>query len=89
MLYGAEFVVAYGPMVFLVIGQFVNSISGSTGYFMNMTDNHKEFRNIVFSGALIAVGLGFALIPYFGIYGAAIAGMVSIVFWNIRSLIIY
>ncbi len=87
LLFGPEFTAAYGAMVLLVIGQFVNSISGSTGYFMNMTGSHNAYRNIIFGVAVITVGLGFALIPPFGIIGAAFAGMISLVFWNISTLL--
>jgi O-antigen/teichoic acid export membrane protein len=43
--FGAEFVVAYPALVLLVLGQFVHSISGGPGLFMNMTVNQKVFRN--------------------------------------------
>lgn len=86
-LFGPEFITAYSSMVFLVIGQFVNSLSGSTSYFMNMTGNHKEFRNIVMGAAAINVGISLILIPSFGIIGAACAGMICIIFWNIGTLI--
>lgn len=87
LLFGPDFTAAYGAMVILVIGQFINSISGSTGYFMNMTGNHKAFRNITLGAAIITAGLGFALIPSYGIIGAAFTGMVSLSFWNIGTLI--
>jgi O-antigen/teichoic acid export membrane protein len=87
LLFGQEFTIAYAAMVFLVIGQFVNSISGSTGSFMNMTGKEKILRNIIFFSAVINVTLSLALIPSFGLKGAAIAGMTSLCFWNICALI--
>jgi O-antigen/teichoic acid export membrane protein len=87
LLFGPEYTASYYAMVLLVIGQFGNSISGSTGYFMNMTGSHKAFRNIILLTAIITIGLGFAFIPSYGIIGAAFAGMCSILFWNIRTLI--
>jgi O-antigen/teichoic acid export membrane protein len=87
VLFGRDFAAAYPAMVILVLGQFVNSISGSTGYFMNMTGHQKVFRNIVFLAAVINVSLCWALIPPFGIEGASIAGMVSLVFWNVCILV--
>lgn len=86
-LFGPEFTVAFAAMVFLVVGQFINSICGSTGYFMSMTGNQNVFRNIIICAAVITVGLSFALIPPFGIIGAASAGMVSLAFWNISTLL--
>jgi O-antigen/teichoic acid export membrane protein len=87
LLFGPEFKVAYGAMMLLVIGQFVNSVAGSCGYFMEMTGNQNTYLNIVLGAAIICVGLNFALIPSFGTIGAAIAGMASIIFWNIVTLI--
>ncbi len=87
IVFGKEFGVAYPALVFLVFGQFVNSISGSTGIFMNMTGNQNVFRNIIFAAALINIVLNLLLIPDFGINGAAIAAMASLCFWNITTLL--
>lgn len=86
LLYGSEFTVAYAAMAVLVIGKFVSSISGSTGIFMNMTGNEKEFRNIVLGATVLIIILGFTLIPTFGIEGAAVAATVSLAFWNLGTL---
>lgn len=82
-LFGSDFVVAYWAMFFLVLGQFVNSISGSTGYFMNMTGHQTVFRNVMFLASVINVTLNLILIPDLGIQGAALAGMSSLIFWNV------
>lgn len=86
LLYGDEFTAAYAAMAILVIGKFVSAISGSTGMFMNMTGNEKEFRNIVLVATVLIIALGFALIPGFGIEGAAVAATVSLAFWNLGTL---
>ncbi|MBU0665007.1 MAG: flippase [Proteobacteria bacterium] len=87
LLFGSDFTVAYWAMFFLVLGQFVNSISGSTGYFMNMTGCQIVFRNVMFVAAFMNVILNLMLIPNLGIYGAALAGMFSLIFWNVYLLI--
>lgn len=87
LAFGTAFGVAYPALILLVIGQFVSSISGATALFMNMTDNQKILSRIMFMAALINVGLNLALIPDYGIYGAAIATMVTLIFWNITTLI--
>ena len=86
VFFGSEFIASYGAMVLLVLGQFVNSISGSTGYFMNMTNNHLAYRNIILLTSVIAILLNFILIPHFGIFGSAISGMITISFLNISTL---
>jgi O-antigen/teichoic acid export membrane protein len=87
LLFGQEYTVAYLALFFLIVGQFINSISGSTGLFMNMTGHEKVFRNIIAITLVINVALNLVLIPNFGIYGSAFAGMVSLSFWNIYTLI--
>lgn len=87
LLFGTSFTVAYPPMVILILGQFVNSVSGATGLFMNMTGYQNVFKNIVFISALSNIGLNALLSPKYGIYGAAIAGMVSMMVWNVATLI--
>ncbi len=86
VLYGTDFKVAYWAMVILTLGQFVNSISGANGLFMNMTGKQNVFRNIVFITALVNIGLNVLLTPTYGLYGAATAGMISLMTWNIATL---
>ncbi len=83
---GPEYIVAYLPLVLLAMGQFVNSISGATGLFMNMTGHQKMFRNIVFIAAMSNIGINLLLTPEYGIYGAAIAAMITLAGWNIATL---
>lgn len=86
-LFGEGFTVAYLPMLILVAGQFINSVSGSTGYFMNMTGHQREFRNIITTASILNLVLNFILIPRFGLFGAAWVGTISIAIWNIWTLI--
>lgn len=86
VVFDAEYLVAYPALVLLVLGQFINSISGATGYFMNMTGHQNMFRNIVFFAALSNLVLNVLLTPQHGLWGAALAAMFSIMFWNIATL---
>ena len=86
-LFGQEFVVAYPALVFLALGQFVNSTSGSTGMFMNMTGRQTTFRNIMLVAAVLNVSLNAVAIPRFGVTGAAFSAMASVVFWNVATLV--
>jgi O-antigen/teichoic acid export membrane protein len=87
LLFGEGFAVAYAALVFLAIGQFVNSAAGSTGIFMNMTGNEKAFRNIVMIAAVLNVMMNILLIPGLGIVGAAVAGMISVASWNVGVVV--
>ncbi|WP_169303050.1 flippase [Thalassotalea mangrovi] len=85
--FGSEFNVGYYPLVLLALGQFINSICGSVGYFMNMTGHQKTFNKIVlFSGAL-NIALNYLLIPLYGLIGAALASLIANTAWNVSSLI--
>jgi len=86
IVFGADFLVSYQPLLILIFGQFVNTISGASGYFMNMTDNHKMYRNIMIITAGINILLNYSFIPKYGISGAAIATMASVCFCNISTL---
>ena len=82
LLYGPNFRAAYWAMVLLILGQFINSITGSTGFFMNMTGERK----IVSISMIFNIILNIVFIPQFGIYGAALSGMSSIILWNATTL---
>jgi O-antigen/teichoic acid export membrane protein len=87
LMYGEEFRGAYPALAFLTLGQFVNSASGSTGAFLNMTGRQRAFRNIVAVAAVMNVGLNLLLIPSLGILGAALAGMATMASWNVAALV--
>jgi len=87
LLYGDDFAVAYGVMVILVTGQFINGACGSTGIFMNMTGHQKALRNIIAGAAILCVVLNLALTPVLGMAGAALATIAGIICWNFAVLI--
>ena len=84
--YGDAFMAAHPALCILVVGQFANSISGSTALFMNMTGHQNIFRNIMVSAAGINVVFNFILVPPFGLSGAAISATVCMCFWNFATL---
>ena len=86
LLYGQSYSVAYPALLLLALGQFVNSVSGSTGMFMNMTGHQTTLRNVMASAAVINLILNLLLTPSYGMIGAAIAGMISMAFWNIYTM---
>ncbi|GAB6095720.1 flippase [Desulfatiferula olefinivorans] len=87
VLFGHDFVLAYPALVFLILGQFVNSVSGCTGIFMNMAGHQKAFRNIIFVGSVVFVILNVTLIPRYGINGAAFSVLLNECIWNVSTLI--
>ncbi len=86
-IFGEEFIVGTEVLRILILGQFINSISGSVGYLLQMTGKQKVFRNIILCAIIINIILNYILIPNFGMEGAAIASTISLVFWNIFSVL--
>ena len=80
---GDEFVVGYLALVYLCISRFINAISGSVGYIMQMTDQQKTYQNVIIIAFLINLALNFILIPEYSYNGAAIASSVAMIFWNV------
>jgi O-antigen/teichoic acid export membrane protein len=87
-LLGESFKVAYITLVILCVSRFINAISGSVGYIMQMTDQQKTYQNIIFTAFLINLILNYFLIPIYSYTGAAIASGIAMVFWNIALVII-
>lgn len=85
---GEEFSVAYWALIYLCISKFINAISGSVGYIMQMTDQQKIYQNIIFIAFLINIILNVILIPRYSYTGAAIASSIAMIFWNISLVLI-
>ncbi len=85
--FGGEFKVGVLALIILTLGQFANSISGSVGYILQMTGKHKVFQNIMLTATIINIVLNAVLIPVYGINGAALASMTSMIYWNLASVV--
>ncbi len=86
-LFGKEFVFGFSSLILLSIGQFINVSVGSIGYILAMIGKQNVMSLIVFISFLINIVLNLYLIPLYGILGAAIATMISTIFWNLLGLI--
>jgi O-antigen/teichoic acid export membrane protein len=76
-VFGPQFEVGAQVLIILTLGQFVNAATGPVGYLLNMSGFHQVEGHIAIAGALITVGLCFALIPPWGIAGAAAANAIA------------
>ncbi|UCH95914.1 MAG: flippase [Candidatus Aminicenantes bacterium] len=85
--FGEEIKSGTTALIILVVGYFVNALSGSVGTILNMTGHQVVYQNIVLAAALVNITLNILLIPRLGINGAAIANTVSMMIWNISSVI--
>lgn len=87
-LLGSSFTIASITLIILCFSRFINAISGSVGYIMQMTDQQKTYQNIIFIAFLINLVLNYFLIPVYSYTGAAIASSVAMIFWNLALVII-
>ena len=84
--FGEAFYLGTDVLIILTIGQFVNAISGSVNYLLNMTGNEKIVQNNILIASLINILLNYFLIPKYGMEGAAIASMISVIYWNLAGV---
>ena len=82
-VFGTQFEAGAQVLIILSIGQFVNAATGPVGYLLNMSGLHRIEGRIAVVGALLTVGLCFALIPIWGILGAAAANAIATAVCNL------
>ena len=87
-LYGAEFLIGFETLRWLIIGRVINALSGSVGNLMQMSNQQNIYMSILVVGAVINVVLNYYLIPIYGINGAAFASVASLSFWNLSMVYI-
>lgn len=81
--FGSEFTTGYVALQILLIGALIDTVVGPIGQILNVTGYHKQTLYLTGFSALINVGLNLALIPRWGMYGAACATSISIIFLNV------
>jgi len=82
-VFGVEYVGAYLPLTILAIGQLINAGFGSVGFLLNMTGHERIVSKILWQTASLNIILNLALIPYFGLAGAAMASTIGLSIWNL------
>ncbi len=81
--FGQSYSEAYLPLVILGLGQVINAQFGSVGVLLNMTGHERSVLRVFVITLIINVILNFSFIPFYGIYGAAGATLISIVLRNL------
>ena len=87
-IFGEEFKVGVTAFIFLSCGRLISSFSGSVGTILQMTGNQNIYAKILLFGAIMNVALNLILIPKYGIKGAAIASMSSLIVWNLSMVLV-
>ncbi len=86
-LFGEEYVIAAPLLQIMAVGQFINVITGSVGYLLNMTGHEKDMRNVVLFSGPLAIVLAFVLTKEFGLIGAAYATAISLATQNLLAAV--
>ncbi|MBA7669784.1 hypothetical protein ES703_77918 [subsurface metagenome] len=81
-VFGPEFTQSHTPLAILAVGQLVNAGMGSVGFLLNMTGHERDVARTLLITAGLNILLNLALIPPFGMAGAASATAVSLALWN-------
>lgn len=87
LAFGPDFAPAYTPMVIMLLGQLVNTITGPSDFLMNMAQMQKALRSIILPVAVFTTASSAVLIPMLGITGAALSYAISLTVWNLASAI--
>ena len=85
LLFGAEFIQAYRTLGILIVGCVVNAAAGSVGLLLVMTGHERDAAKGIGFGVLLSVALNAALIPNWGVEGAAMATSFSMMARNILT----
>jgi O-antigen/teichoic acid export membrane protein len=87
-IFGDEFKVAVTTLFIVNLGFLSEAMTGPVGFILNMTDNQHIFMRILIVALIINIVLNALLIPIYGINGAAIAILSSMLFWTISSFVV-
>lgn len=84
--FGDEYKKAAFILQILVLGQFVNVITGSVGFLLNMTGHERDMRNVVFLSGPMAITLCLVLTPLYGATGAAVGTAIALASQNLLAV---
>ncbi|MEG4576898.1 flippase [Microcoleus sp. N3A4] len=87
-IFGTEFIEAHWALKILVIGQLINTLSGSVGNLLSMTGYQEQLMLVSGCTALINLSLNAISIPLWGIVGAALTTSLTLSIYNIWLVII-
>ena len=82
-LFGSVYGAGATALAILAMGQLVNAAMGSVGMLLNMTGHERDTMKGVAIAAVLNIALSAALIPPFGVEGAAVATATTLLIWNL------
>jgi O-antigen/teichoic acid export membrane protein len=85
-VFGVNFVQGRTALIIISIGVMLNVLTGNVDQILNMTNHQKTLKNITVFGFILNVLLNLALIPIYGINGAATASLITNLAFNFICL---
>lgn len=85
-LFGNDYSLATLPLRILLVGQFINVLTGSVGYMLSMSGYGKLLAYNTCSGAMLVLIAGFFLVPAYGVNGAALSGALGVLCQNVLGV---
>lgn len=86
ILFGPQYVPAATALAVLSFAQLVNTSTGAGALVLNMTGNDRS----TMTWAIVSLGFHFTtaviMIPIFGLIGAAISYLASVIIWNVAMM---
>ncbi|WP_298893569.1 MATE family efflux transporter [uncultured Psychroserpens sp.] len=86
-LFGDSYILANSALIIMIIAQMFNAFCGSVGVYLNMTGRQRVYLYILIAALVINIILNLVFIPKHGMFGAAAATGVSMIFWNVVGVI--
>lgn len=87
-VFGAGYGSASKALIILMLGQLFCSLFGSASIYLNMTGRQNIFKIILIISVMINFISNAFLVPQYGMVGASIAFVISLLFWNLCTAII-
>lgn len=86
-LFGPEFLPGHAILVVLMAVQMLAALFGPNAQFLNLSGNQMKMIPIFASGLALLAILNLALVPWFNLFGAAMAFFLAALFWHGRLAI--
>ncbi len=81
-VFGEEFTAGYTALVILTVGQMFNAAMGSVGILLQMTGHEHDVAVGLAIAVAVNVVVNLALIPVWGVGGAALGAAANMILWN-------
>lgn len=76
--FGEEYLAGRLPLLILLVGQLANAVTGPVSLLLSLSGHQRQSSRATVGSAVLSLVLSFALIPYLGMNGAALASTVSV-----------